>query len=160
LPAIERSAAKCFAGHPDLTWITDDTVMTVGQHKEGIRHGLVWVAEQNGKPVGFLAAQPFGHDLYIKEMAVAQPFQRQGIGSALLRFIQLNARQNGFQTLTLTTFRDVPWNAPFYMRQGFHIVTEPAPYLCRLLDEEEKRGLKREMRVAMLMPLTFSSSDI
>lgn len=134
--------------------------MTAGQHRECICHGLEWVAEQNGKPVGFLAAQLFEHDLYIKEMAVAQPFQRQGIGSALLRLVRLNAKQNSFQNLTLTTFRDVPWNAPFYMHQGFHIVTEPAPYLCRLLDDEKKRGLKREMRVAMLMPLPFSSSDI
>lgn len=134
--------------------------MTAGQHREHICCGLEWVAEQNGKPVGFLAAQPFEHDLYIKEMAVAQPFQRQGIGSALLRLVRLHAEQNGFQNLTLTTFRDVPWNAPFYMRQGFHIVAEPAPYLCRLLDDEEKRGLKREMRVAMLIPLRFSASDI
>ena len=28
-------------------------------------------------------------------------------------------------TLTLTTFRDVPWNAPYYERMGF-VVFEPA----------------------------------
>jgi hypothetical protein len=53
--------------------------------------------------------------------------------------------------VTLTTFRDVPWNAPFYARLGFRILEPSAwtPGLMALLALEESRGLPRRLRVAM-----------
>jgi hypothetical protein len=34
------------------------------------------------------------------------------------------ATGQGFDAVTLTTYRDVPWNAPFYARLGFVVVAE------------------------------------
>ena len=42
-----------------------------------------------------------------------------GIGAGLVRAAQIDARNTGIKALTLTTFRDVAWNAPFYARLGF-----------------------------------------
>ena len=32
------------------------------------------------------------------------------------------AAGNGYASVTLTTFRDVPWNMPFYERLGFRVI--------------------------------------
>lgn len=57
--------------------------------------------------------------LHIDEVDVLRAFQSQGIGRALLGAAADWARTKGLQTLSLTTFRDVPWNAPFYASFGF-----------------------------------------
>jgi hypothetical protein len=38
--------------------------------------------------------------------------------------------------LTLTTFRDVPWNGPYYERIGFRLVDDPGPELRAQIDHE------------------------
>jgi hypothetical protein len=43
--------------------------------------------------------------------------------------------------MTLTTFRDVPWNAPFYARRGFAEVLDPSPGLAAVRDRERSLGL-------------------
>jgi hypothetical protein len=53
--------------------------------------------------------------------------------------------------VTLTTFRTVPWNMPWYLRLGFEIVAteELGPVLLSILRDEKRRGLDPETRVAM-----------
>ncbi|MGO9907868.1 MAG: hypothetical protein ACLPY3_19445 [Solirubrobacteraceae bacterium] len=56
--------------------------------------------------------------------------------------------------LTLTTFRDVPWNAPYYARLGFVVLEagEQGPEL-RALIERERNSIPSDMaRVAMRRP--------
>ena len=50
----------------------------------------------------------------------------------------------GFAALTLTTFRDVPWNAPFYARLCFSENAEPAEHarLHAELEKEVAEGLR------------------
>jgi hypothetical protein len=45
--------------------------------------------------------------------------QRRGLGGALVSTVCTWARAQGCPTVTLTTFRDVPWNGPFYQELGF-----------------------------------------
>lgn len=53
------------------------------------------------------------------------------------------ARSRGYELLTLRTYADVPWNAPFYARVGF-VETEPTTDFHKLLVEvEERLGLAR-----------------
>jgi hypothetical protein len=53
--------------------------------------------------------------------------------------------------VTLATFRDVPWNGPFYARRGFVAVPmhELSPGLRDLVDLERSRGLRTDLRVIM-----------
>lgn len=63
------------------------------------------------------------------------------------------AREKGLAALSLTTFRDVPWNAPFYAAFGFR-EWEPAETpasIQKLLDDEAAKGLAN--RCAMVMDL-------
>ena len=63
------------------------------------------------------------------------------------------ARARGYAELTLTTYADVPWNAPFYAARGFAVVDDPAPYLQRQRAHEQEQGYDRHgPRVAMSRP--------
>lgn len=80
-------------------------------------------------------------------------FQGRGIGRALLTTAANWARATGLQSLSLTTFRNVPWNAPFYASFGFR-EWDPAeaPASIRAsLDYEAAKGL--DNRCAMVMDL-------
>ncbi len=59
------------------------------------------------------------------------------------------------EALTLTTFRDVPWNAPLYQRLGFELLTGPeiGERLARILVGEAERGLPGDRRCAMRLLL-------
>jgi hypothetical protein len=56
-----------------------------------------------------------------------------------------------FESVTLSTFRDVPWNMPFYERAGFDVVPSNAlsPALASIVDDEARRGLDMHRRVVM-----------
>ena len=56
--------------------------------------------------------------------------------------------------VTLTSFRDVPWNAPFYQRVGFEVVDDPPPGLAAVRAAERAEGFDRfGPRVAMRLVL-------
>jgi hypothetical protein len=63
------------------------------------------------------------------------------------------ARVQRFPALTLTTFRHLPWNAPFYQRLGFRILSahEHTPAITAVLVDQKGRGLVQ--RVAMRLEL-------
>ncbi len=45
--------------------------------------------------------------------------------------------------MTLSTFRDIEWNAPFYAKHGFEILTELTPGLENLRQLEIEIGLDK-----------------
>ena len=63
-----------------------------------------------------------------------------------------DARNSGYSAITLTTFRDLPWNGPFYARLGFEEVTalDAHPRLAGELALEADHGLPVERRCAMI----------
>ncbi|WP_411757210.1 hypothetical protein [Streptomyces venezuelae] len=58
--------------------------------------------------------------------------------------------------LTLTTFADVPWNAPYYARIGFRPLAdaELTPALRTIRAHEAELGLDRWPRLCMRRDLT------
>jgi hypothetical protein len=69
----------------------------------------------------------------------------------LLREVLAWLANVGHRLLTLTTFRDVPWNMPFYARMGFVEVAthDMRPALEVIVRDEAERGLDRSRRVVM-----------
>lgn len=153
LPAVERSAAEAFRGQLH-GWIADDTVAEPAFHAPLIEAGTVWVAEAGGAIAGFVSCQQVDVVLHVWELAVALAFQQQGIGTRLMRCAVEHARTAGLDAVTLTTFRDVAFNAPFYARLGFHVLEAPPARLSGLLDGEAARGLTQ--RCAMQLDLQRS----
>lgn len=151
MPAVERSASGLFRDAPGLAWIADDSVLSPEQHLQFIASGTSWLAEaEPGQCLGFLCAQAFDDELHIWELAVRADHQRQGIGKQLVRQAYAYAAKHGLAGLTLTTFHDVPWNAPWYAKLGFQaILTLPGSRLESVLALEGRIGLPVERRTAM-----------
>jgi GNAT superfamily N-acetyltransferase len=152
LPNIERDAGRSFLAIPDLAWIAGDHVMSVEAHDAAIAGGTLWVAEDAiGALVGFLSAELFADALHVWEMAVRTAAQRKGLGAGLLAASVDHARRVGSPAVTLTTFRDVPWNAPFYGRHGFRVLAdeELGDRLVGILRQEVDAGLPATHRCAM-----------
>jgi GNAT superfamily N-acetyltransferase len=79
-----------------------------------------WVATAPScEPIGYAVAGAIGPFLHLRELSVDPAHGRRGIGTALVEHVVAAARQGRFRGVTLTTFRDVPFNAPFYARLGF-----------------------------------------
>ena len=57
--------------------------------------------------------------LHLEQLSVHPDHGRRGLGRALLRAAVSWAGDDGYDTLTLATYRDVPWNGPFYASEGF-----------------------------------------
>jgi len=142
LPRIERSAGEAFRG-TDQAWIADDIVAEADAYPPLIEAGGVWVAEDDdGLVAGFISAQPLDGAFHILELAVGHDQQRKGVGRALMDAALAEARRAGYRAATLTTFRAIPWNAPFYARLGFKLLDAPhPPALAAILAEEAARGL-------------------
>ena len=156
LPAIERAAGTRFRSLPELAWIADGEPMREDAHRRLIAQGTSWIAEGSGAPVGFLAAERSGPELHIVELSVLPEYQGQGIGRALIDAALARADNDGLTAVTLTTFRDVPWNAPFYARIGFGEVPPLAlsARLAAIRANESRHGLPAERRCAMRYPLS------
>lgn len=123
---------------------------------ELVSAGTVWVAATaDDAPIGFAIAGARGRDGYLYELDVEVAFGRRGVGRGLVRRVAEWARSAGFETLLLSTFRDVPWNAPFYERLGFEIVPLDAydDVMRAQRQSDAAAGMLLESRVMMRAPL-------
>ena len=75
--------------------------------------------------------------------AVVPGSMRRGIGSELVEAACRWALAHGFAAVTVSTYAQVPWNAPFYRRRGFTEITELTPELAERRDWERAVGLDR-----------------
>jgi GNAT superfamily N-acetyltransferase len=155
LPSIERSAGAAFRSIPALSWIAGDGVLSEEEHRRFAGSGTSWVAEDEGGPVGFLVAERVPPALHIWEIAVRLDRQGRGLGTRLIETAIKGAREEGLSEMTLTTFRDVPWNEPFYQRLGFVSLGDGdiGDRLAAILSNEAERGLPADRRVAMRLTL-------
>lgn len=119
LRAIERDAGERFRS-VGLAAIADNEPASEPFLRSILAHGVALCAvDGDDAPVGFLLAGRLDNALHVYELSVATAFGGKGIGSLLLEEIEAIARRRSIARLTLATFRDVPWNRPFYERRGF-----------------------------------------
>lgn len=113
----------------------------------------LWVVDEGDAPVAFLAARVEGERLHVDELDVRLEHQGRGLGRRFLAHAADWARARGLKRMSLTTFRNIPWNAPFYASVGFRIwdEAESAASVRQALMNERNRGLKD--RCAMVMDL-------
>jgi ribosomal protein S18 acetylase RimI-like enzyme len=151
LREIERAAGECFrdVGMPE---IADDEPFPVEVLAAYRRSGLAWVAADDGdRPVGYLIAEVVDDAMHVEQVSVHPSCARRGIGRSLLGHLADVATSAGLPALTLTTFAEVPWNAPYYERCGFRRLDEGAlpPGLREIRRREAAYGLDRWPRVCM-----------
>jgi GNAT superfamily N-acetyltransferase len=116
--------------------------------------GFLLVVGPVGEPVGFAHVEIVEGFAYLAQLSVHPDAMRQGIGTALVRAAMREARALGHDRLSLTTYRDLAWNGPFYAGLGFVETAHPEPFELLLRQEERRIGLDRHgPRVVMHIPL-------
>ncbi|CAM3620914.1 GNAT family N-acetyltransferase [Smaragdicoccus niigatensis] len=112
----------------------------------------VWVAAHQ-EVVGFAVATLIDGTPHLHELDVVPEYARRGIGKLLIETVKTWAASNGHSALTLSTFRDIPWNAPFYAKVGFTEVTQLTPGLEQLRSQERAVGLDLDNRIVMRLAI-------
>jgi GNAT superfamily N-acetyltransferase len=104
---------------------------------------------------GFVLLEIVDNCLHVEQITVAPDFGRRGIGAALMRAAVDLARAEGFGRMTLTTYRDVPFNGPFYASLGWQPIpaAELTDGLRGIRDQERAAGLDEWPRQAMQLQL-------
>jgi GNAT superfamily N-acetyltransferase len=114
--------------------------------------GRTWVvAPVGGPPAGYVLVDDVDDQAHVEQVSVDPAWSRRGLGRMLLDHVAAVARREGRTSVTLTTFQDVPWNAPYYARCGFRALApdELGPGLRAVRDSEAAHGLDPETRVCM-----------
>ncbi|EOC1343452.1 GNAT family N-acetyltransferase [Cronobacter dublinensis] len=158
LEDVECSADSAFAAIPALAWVATDGAQPQALHYQLLATGYCAVAVDDADtPVGFINGEYIADELHILGVAVARDYQGNGLGKMLIAGAIGDARDRHLAALTLTTFRDVPWNRPFYERLGFRVIADDAlsVRLTRLLEEEAAHGFCRSDRCAMRLTLSL-----
>jgi GNAT superfamily N-acetyltransferase len=156
LPAIEIAAAALFPAE-DLAPALQAERDPLSFFEQAFSAGRLWVARtlEPAAPVGFAAATLLDRQAHLQEIDVLPEHGRQGLGRALVVHVIQWAQAMNFPLLTLTTFRHLAWNAPFYESFGFAEI--PAPDLgsqIRIsLEEDARMGLDPSRRIAMRLDL-------
>ncbi len=120
LIAIDLAASQLFAG---TGMLPDEELLDhvpADVFEAAIPAGHAFVArDRKGVPAGFVLTSLKGDTLYLDQISVHPEHGRRGLGAALIRRVFEDAGERGLKTVTLSTFRDLPWNAPFYRTLGF-----------------------------------------
>jgi len=152
---IEDEAGKMFLGSGLIDEALDGS-FPLDEMERLIAMGQVWVACLADAPVGMVIASVRDDVVHVEEMDVLPTHGRRGIGGCLLETVCDWARDAGHTAVTLSTFRDVPWNGPFYRKHGFKDL-EPerwTSWMMELRESEVTHGLAVEVRVFMQRELT------
>ncbi|MEV3869729.1 GNAT family N-acetyltransferase [Streptomyces sp. NPDC049906] len=161
LQEIERAAGRPFAevGMPEVAEDDPPALDDLARHAA---RGTCWVAvaRGTGDPVAYLIAEPVdGRLFHVEQVSVHPRAARRGVGRALIDHAAARAAVSGAVTLTLTTFAEVPWNAPYYARIGFRVLAEHelTSGLREIRAHETAQGLDRWPRVVMARPVAVGS---
>lgn len=143
---IERAAGAPFRDL-GMTAIADDEPPTIEELSAYQRAGRAWVL--GDPPVAYVLAEEVDGYAHIEQVSVHPRHSRRGAGRELIDHVGGWAAARGLAGLTLTTFADVPWNAPYYARLGFTVVTDLTPGLRAIRAREAALGLDTWPRVVM-----------
>ena len=155
LQNIERAAGAQFAdvGMPE---IANDEPFSSDELRDYYERGHAWVlADESGAPIGYAVVDEIDRAAHIEQVSVHPDHQGHGYGRVLLDAIAVWAQMQGLAALTLTTFRDVPWNGPYYERYGFRVLqlSELTPGLAAVRARETADGLDPDLRICMRLDL-------
>jgi ribosomal protein S18 acetylase RimI-like enzyme len=93
--------------------VTEDYVPRIGR-------GEVWLLEKDGQPAGLLVLERNDDHAMIFSIAVAPAFQGTGMGIALLRWAEEQARSWRLPEVRLYTNAKMERNIALYLAYGFH----------------------------------------
>jgi GNAT superfamily N-acetyltransferase len=155
LQAIERAAGRWFADIGMALVAQDEppSVETLGEFQEDDR-AWVWV-DAGDEPIAYLIAEVVDGNAHLEQVSVQPDHAGRGIGRALIDHLLDWAREHSLPAVTLTTYVEVPWNGPYYLRYGFRYLDdgELTPGLRDIRAAEVAHRLDRWPRACMRIDL-------
>jgi GNAT superfamily N-acetyltransferase len=147
---VEKSADEAFLATEHAN-APDSPPTDLQAYRRLVASQSAWVAELDGTLVGSAVAERTPDALHVLELSVRKDCQRRGIGQRLMLAVIDAARARGDAAVTLTTFRNVIFNAPFYRTLGFEVIDAPSSRLRAILAAEIAHGWKDRcaMRLAI-----------
>jgi len=161
LSAIEKAADAAFLG-VGLALIADADAPDPTSYEASHRAGRLLVATSADQMVlGFVRLEIVDEQAHIEQVSVHPDHSRQGVGIALLNAAERWAIDVGYSQMTLTTYREVPWNGPYYSRLGWISIADAVcgPELAAVRQHETALGLDALPRQAMVKMLTRPKSS-
>jgi len=151
LQEIEIAAGRASAGI-GMDAIAGDEPLSTGELLDYQRDGRAWVrTDEADRPVAYLIAKWVDGVVHVEQVSTDPGHAGRGLGASLIEHVAGWARERGSAALTLTTFAEVVWNAPYYARLGFRPLAdaELTPGLRAIRAEEAAHGLDRWPRLVM-----------
>lgn len=148
---IDKSASALFAPTGLLSADALEDHVPATEFRKAIHAGLLHVARlRAGMPAGFCLVSARPGCRYIDQISVDPAHGRQGIGRALMLQAEYEARSAGVPALVLSTFRDLPWNAPFYASLGYRPMKrhQLEPFMLDI-EREQARDMDVSKRIFM-----------
>jgi len=153
LPAIEDASGDLFPLEDIPLALREVAGLPLSFFEEARLAHRLWVARgtEAATPVGFAAAILIDAGAHLHQLSVLPDHGRRGLGRALVLQVASWAGQEGFGSLTLTTFRHLAFNGPFYASLGFEPIpaAEQGPEMRAALAREAESGLDPDKRIAM-----------
>lgn len=120
LQRVDLAASRLFDG----TGLIDEPDGPVPVPEDALRAGITTkllyvVTSPFGEPVGFALCRVVAHDLYLDQISVDPSHGGRGLGAYMVQAIIEEANDRHLRGVILSTFRDLPWNGPFYAKHGF-----------------------------------------
>lgn len=139
LIAADKAASSLFAptGLLDEAALNDHVPAEIFERE--IPLGNVFAARhQDNSVIGFALARPLGTGMYLDQVSVDPDHGMKGIGRALVLKVITETEQRRLPHVSLSTFRDLPWNAPFYASMGFKELSREKmePYMLEIEDAQ------------------------
>lgn len=150
--AIERAAGEAFRSI-GMARIADDPPPTVEQMARFLESGTGWVdTDPDDRAVAYLLLEKLDERAHIEQVTVHPRYARRRIGAALIERAKQWADDRGLVGLSLTTFAEVPWNAPHYASLGFVVLPQEewTAGLRSRAAAETAQGLDAWPRVVMI----------
>jgi GNAT superfamily N-acetyltransferase len=124
--------------------------------KQSQANGFILVASDSptSAAIGFAHVLEVPDGGHLEQLSVRPSAAHRGHGRALVEAVKSESKLRGCERVTLRTFADVPWNAPFYSSCGFIERDLDSDFLRNLFVAEQQRAPGRGRRIQMNFELT------
>jgi len=139
---VQRAGGALFKDTPHA-FVADHEPDTAEELSVFITGGISYVATQNDQVAACALAGVLDRALHLYQVDTHPQHARRGLGAALIERLCADAQAMGLSAMTLSTFTNVAWNAPYYARLGFQVLPDSAltPGLYRIRTKETAEGL-------------------
>lgn len=117
LAEIESCAVAAYAMYVDR--IGREPAPMVADFASAIEKEQLYLALEDEQLSGFVVFYPQRDHLHLENVAVSPEFQKRGIGSGLIEFVEQQAKAEGYCRIELYTNAKMTENLELYPRLGY-----------------------------------------